>query len=446
MTSYELPSLDLKGSPPAFGHPMLKYFGFDPKYINLNHGSYGSLPTPVSDFCQKVSRQIESNPDKFVRLDLVHAMRTVRERVASFVGAETDEVVLVPNASHGVNTVLRNFEWHKHDIIVGASTTYDAIGRVINYLHDIPPHPSVSLFKIAFPTTRATIIEEFRAHIRLLRAQVDSHQKNITDGRKLKIVAVIDGLISTPGVSLPWKEMTQICREEGVWSVIDAAHAIGQEVDINLASVGPDFWVSNCHKWLFAKRGCAVLYVPKRNQHIIKSTFPTSASYHSQDNSEPSNFVEMFGWNGTVDHAPYLSINAALDFRAWLGGEHKINAYCHNLALAGGALLAKSFGTRLLDDSFTGEMTLNMVNVALPLSPEVPDTPMNRTVLHYKLLVEGKVSAPCFTHNGRWWARASSQIWNELSDFEHLARVLKKACHELEDNYGVNSSSARSKL
>lgn len=79
-----------------------------------------------------------------------------------------------------------------------------------------------------------------------------------------KVVAVVDAIAANPGVRLPWKEMVAICRDAGVWSVVDAAHSIGQEVDINLSEAKPDFWISTCHKWLFAKRSCAVLYVPKR--------------------------------------------------------------------------------------------------------------------------------------------------------------------------------------
>lgn len=58
--------------------------------------------------------------------------------------------------------------------------------------------------------------------------------------------------------------MVKICKEEEVWSVIDAAHSIGQETNLNLAEADPDFWVTNCHKWLYAKRGCGLLYVPMR--------------------------------------------------------------------------------------------------------------------------------------------------------------------------------------
>jgi len=85
--------------------------------------------------------------------------------------------------------------------------------------------------------------------------------------------------------------------------------------------------------------------------------------------------------NGTIDWAPYLTVAdglvsslffdplllyflstsflLALEFRKWLGGEHKINAYCHNLAIEGGKRLAEMWGTRLMDP--TGEFTLNMV-------------------------------------------------------------------------------------
>ena len=45
-----------------------------------------------------------------------------------------------------------------------------------------------------------------------------------------RFVAVIDSITSVPGVLMPWKERVKVCKEEGVWSMSDAAHSIGQEV------------------------------------------------------------------------------------------------------------------------------------------------------------------------------------------------------------------------
>jgi len=42
-----------------------------------------------------------------------------------------------------------------------------------------------------------------------------------------------------------------------------------------------------------------------------------------------------------------------------MGGEEKINAYCHDLALEGGQILAKTLGTYVMDPE--GAITLNMV-------------------------------------------------------------------------------------
>jgi selenocysteine lyase/cysteine desulfurase len=47
---------------------------------------------------------------------------------------------------------------------------------------------------------------------------------------------------------MPWKEMVQVCKEGGAYSVIDAAHSLGQEVGINLEKADPDFWVSVSHE------------------------------------------------------------------------------------------------------------------------------------------------------------------------------------------------------
>lgn len=52
----------------------------------------------------------------------------------------------------------------------------------------------------------------------------------------------------------------------------------------------------------------------------------------------------------------------ALQFRESLGGDEKINAYCHALAVAGGKRLAEMLGTRMLDDTPEHTWTANMVS------------------------------------------------------------------------------------
>lgn len=111
---------------------------------------------------------------------------------------------------------------------------------MIQYQADRPPHPTVSTFSLKFPNNHASIISDFRAHLRTLP---ERSAPLSTDGGR-KIVAIIDGIIASPAAYLPWKDLVQVCREEGVWSIVDAAHCIGQEVDINLSEAKPDFWVS----------------------------------------------------------------------------------------------------------------------------------------------------------------------------------------------------------
>ncbi|KAG8213125.1 pyridoxal phosphate-dependent transferase [Butyriboletus roseoflavus] len=409
-----------KTTPPPFGHGLRNFFGFDSSYTNMNNGSYGALPTPVRKFCDDLTTDIEANPDKFYRLYAPEQMRGARVCVAKMIGAEPAECVFVTNASMGITTILRNFEWHEEDTIIKTSITYGAVAQLIKYLCDTPPRPTISTFEFHFPISRDDIARNFRAHVQRLVSE--RSERN----RHGKIVAVIDTIASNPGVSLPWKQMVSICKDAGIWTVVDAAHSIGQELDIDLSVAQPDFWVSNCHKWLFAKRGCTVLYVPTRNQHIIKSPIPTPGVYKSPLDTGFSGrrrFVELFEWTSTVDWVPWLSVVAALDFREWLGGERRINEYTHRLAMAGGARLAILLKTSVMDPE--GEHTLSMVNVALPIPGEIKLTAVLKSFFQHTILLQWDTYAAPFYHNGKWWARCSAQIWNELEDFDLMAEALK---------------------
>lgn len=69
---------------------------------------------------EAISAEVESRPDLFVRRLYRDRLATVRERLAHLVGAATDEIVMVPNATHGINTVLRSLVWDSEDFIVGS--------------------------------------------------------------------------------------------------------------------------------------------------------------------------------------------------------------------------------------------------------------------------------------------------------------------------------------
>ncbi|KAF5316760.1 hypothetical protein D9619_006842 [Psilocybe cf. subviscida] len=413
---------------PPFGHELLKHFAIDPEYTNLNHGSYGTTPRPVIEATNELTLRVESNADLFHRIEYLPLLVEARTQVAELIGAERDEVVFVTNASMGVATVMRNFEWEEGDMIFAFTTTYNSVLRTAHYISDVLPHPKLVTIPIGFPTTHAEIIQNFKEYL-------DANPANPNKRR----VAVIDSIVSNPGCLLPWKEMTKIAKDANVWSVVDAAHSIGQEVGLNLTEAAPDFWISNCHKWLSAKRSCAVLYVPFRNQHIIKTSIPTASVYISpKDRNGLPNFVEQFdckhSGHGTIDWAPYLTVVDALRFRKWLGGEEKINAYCHDLALKGGKRLAEVLGTQVMDPS--GESTLNMVNVALPLPNGFEETYPVHAFMRKEML-DRKAFSAHFKHNGQWWTRCSAQVFTELSDFEIVGQRWLEVCDAVKKEFGL---------
>lgn len=213
-------------------------------------GSYGILPIAVHNACKKLSDEAEAAPDVFLRYAYRKLQRAMRARLAAFVHADVDECVLVTNATGGVNVVLRNVEWKPGDVIVQCkflvvsfqsvfnmamlvATTYGAVKRTAQYIQDTHPFVAISSFQIKFPATNASITEDFKAYLKSLERKEGSN-----------VYAIIDALSSHPGTLLPWEEMVKICKEENVWSVVDAAHAIGQQVDINLEKAQPDFWVA----------------------------------------------------------------------------------------------------------------------------------------------------------------------------------------------------------
>jgi len=406
-------------------------------------GSFGAFPRTIRDKQRQYLDQCESAPDPFIRYTYPKLLDESREAVAKLLNTPVDTVVYVPNASVGVNTVLRNLVWDKDgkDEILYFSTIYGACGKTVEYISEVSGDLVKGReIKLSYPIEDSDLVSLFRQAIRSSRA-----------ARKFPRVAIFDTISSMPGFRVPFETLTAICREEGILSLIDAAHSIGH-IHIDLSTLDPDFYVSNLHKWLFVPRGCAVFYVPIRNQHLMRSSLPTSHYFTPRPSTSSTSFSNPFGpptkseflmnfeFVGTIDNTNYLTVPEAIKWREGVcGGEDAIIEYTTNLAREGGKVVADILETYVADNSTHTMTDCSFVNVALPLIPSVEKIPgvwtvdpefwLEATLWMQRIGVDDyKSFIAIYYFQDQWWARLSGQVYLDLSDFEWAGRTLKKIC------------------
>lgn len=84
-------------------------------------------------------------------------------------------------------------------------------------------------------------------------------------------------------------EQPTFIDRRGIPVMVDAAHALGQ-IPVDLTSLSPDYWVTNCHKWFAGPRGSALMWVAPDRKATLK---PLVVSHGSG-----SGFTSDFIWDG----------------------------------------------------------------------------------------------------------------------------------------------------
>jgi hypothetical protein len=225
---------------PPFGRPMRdSQFQFSPTFTPLNHGSFGAYPRVIQEAQDAFQKRCHERPDTFIVYDLPDLIDESRKAIAPYLGVEVDEVVFVPNASTAVNTVLRNLKWEKGDVVVHFSTIYGACEKTLSSIREHEPLETVNI-ALVYPIEDQEIVRRFRETVNRVRGE----------GKNVRL-AMFDTVLTFPGARMPWEELVEACTEMGVLSLIDGAHGIGHIDLSHLGKIGPDFFVSNCHKYVF---------------------------------------------------------------------------------------------------------------------------------------------------------------------------------------------------
>lgn len=374
---------------PAFGAPIRRLFQLEDGAIYLNHGSYGATPKLVTAAQRRWQDRLEAEPSRFMEREFRPGLRVAAERLSEHLGVPGRSIAMVENATQAVNAILRSLRLAPGDQILINDQTYNAVKNTVRWVASRAGAEVVQV-DLPFPAHSAdSLLQAFRAGL-----------------CERTRVAIIDHVTSPTALVLPVERMVAAAREAGAAVLVDGAHAPGM-LPIDLPAIGADWYTGNCHKWLFAPKGCAFLWAA---DPVRQDLHPTVISH-----GFGQGFVAEFDWVGTRDASPQLALPDALAFLDRLGPE-RVRQHNHRLAVEAGRRLAEAWGTEV---GAPPGLTGSMVTVRLP--DGLGTTQAEGLELRRRLLDERRIQVPINALAGGLWARVSAQVYNHESEIEALA-------------------------
>ena len=337
---------------------------------------------------------MEKQPVEFLGRQIHSFLTQAREEIGHFLGTHSDNLVFIPNATHGINIVARSMEFPRGSEILTTNHEYGAMDRTWHFLSELTGWV-YQPYQVPLPLDQPGDLVDG------LFAQVNEHTRAI----------FISHISSPTSVIFPVKEICRRARELGIFSIIDGAHAPGQ-LDLMLEDVQPDFYTGNFHKWLCAPKGSAFLYVRPEIQPNVKPLV-VSWGYESLTPGV-STFQDYLEWTGTQDFSAFLSVPAAIEFQRqnrW----SDLRRRCHQMASQTWKTWAEitQLPQLYMHDGWFAQM------VTLPVPTQYPAEELKR-----RLLEDYRIEIPVIEWEGNQYIRLSVQAYNTMGEMEALIGAL----------------------
>jgi len=377
-------------------------FLLDPDLIFLNHGSFGACPAQLMQSYQRWQMEMERNPVEFLGRRSADLLAQSRGVLARALGADPENLIYLPNATTGVNTVARSLRLQPGDEILTSDHEYGACDNTWEF---VCQHTGARYVPVEIPLPFKA--EEF---VQRLWAGVTPRTR----------VIFLSHISSTTALIFPMEELCRRAREAGILTLIDGAHVPGH-IPLNLNALGADFYTGNCHKWLCAPKGAAFLHVRPEHHALVDAGVvswgysATITGHTGFDAYTGSTLLERrLQWQGTRDIAAFLTVPAAIAFQAEHGWD-RVRQNCHAMAAQTLQRICVITGlSPICEDADFGQM------VAIPVPA------MDAQLLKDTLLEHYRIEIPVTSHKGALFIRLSVQAYNTPEQLDVLVDAVRE--------------------
>jgi isopenicillin-N epimerase len=266
--------------------------------IQLEHGNWGMMARPVLAAYRAHVERVNRDTSYYARRNMVGDLEAVRAMLANAMGVGLDEIAFTRNATEAMKGLILQYNRLKPgDAVLYADLDYDSMQTS---MESLAARRGVKVIKINLPepATRQSLIDAYRAAF---------------DANPAIRMALLTHLSHRTGLVLPVANIATLARSRGIDVLVDAAHSVGQ-LDFRLPDLKADFIGINLHKWIGAPLGVGAIII-RRDR--ISAIDPDPA-----ENPKSTDILTRVH-TGTPDYSAQLTVPAALQFQAAIGGARR---------------------------------------------------------------------------------------------------------------------------
>jgi selenocysteine lyase/cysteine desulfurase len=277
----------------AYWDAVAGHFLFEDGLLMMNNGTLGPMPETVFNTLMAACKMQVANPFDCYNY-LPGKKEEVRRKVAAFIGASPDEVVINRNTTEGMNLIAGGLDLKEGDEVIISSME----------------HPAGH---------QPWLMRQKRSGIRVVEAPIGAPPSSVDEivqvfekaiTPRTRVISVSHTVYLT-GLIFPVKEVAEMAHKKDILLVADSAHGFGM-LDLNMKQLGIDVWASSPYKWSGAPTGCGVLYIRKEIQDRI---WPAIASSGWDTNKTARRFETL----GQRSDPLIVALGEAINFQNRIG-------------------------------------------------------------------------------------------------------------------------------
>ncbi len=232
----------------------------------VNTGWSGPTPTPVVEAIrERLEYESYNGPTSQPVLESSHEIKDrAKQSIARLLNATAEEIGLTQNTTEGLNIVLNGFPWEEGDEII----TFDI------------EHSSVMIPCLYLQRRKGVKVRVVSlSHDDSWDDIVSNVEKKLTSRTRMLVFSHIQ---YSNGLRMPVPELRRLTEGRGIYMLLDGAQTPGH-IELDLPSLGVEFYSIPCHKWLLGPDGAGAVYIRRDLVPLIE---PAQVGYYAVDSEE----------------------------------------------------------------------------------------------------------------------------------------------------------------